>query len=55
MNFIDYFYEEYLLPVLYWIADISEMVIETALIAALYITSPIWIIPYFIIRKRRGE
>lgn len=56
MHTLDYFYEEILTPILSWIGDnIILPMCEYALLALIWVTLPIWIIPYLIIRKKKGK
>ena len=59
MKILDYFYEEVVCPVLERVTEIVKSLaifISNALIMTfLWITLPIWIIPYFIIKKKGAD
>lgn len=56
MQTLDYFYKEILTPIMSWIGEnIAVPMIEYFILALLWITLPVWIIPYLIMRKTKGE
>lgn len=55
MMTLDYFYEEILVPVCDWLGEnIVAPMLNASLTALLWISLPFWIVPYLIVRKRRG-
>lgn len=58
MKTLDYFYEMYVEPVIDGIREISHnfiiFVLSTLLFIALWVTLPIWVIPYVIYKKKEG-
>ena len=59
MKIFDYFYEEILVPSLESINElvfpIIEWMLNGLLAVVLWVTVPIWIIPYLIIKRRKGK
>ena len=54
MKTLDYLYEEYLRPVFEAMVDLVEFILTRLLTFFLLILFPIWVIPYLIIKKRKG-
>jgi hypothetical protein len=59
MKIFDYFYEEILVPSLESmngvVFPLIELMLNGFLTAVLWVTVPIWIIPYLIIKHRKGK
>ena len=59
MKTLDYFYEEILTPVCLGLVDIIIAlfcaVLEIMLAVVIFITVPLWIVPYAIIRNKRNK
>lgn len=57
MRIFDYFYEEILVPTLVSVNEVLfpfiEMILNGLLAAVLWITVPIWLIPYLIIKHKK--
>ncbi len=55
MMTLDYFYEEILEPVLAWLGENIVIPVLNKLFAALlWISLPLWIVPYLIFRGKKG-
>lgn len=54
MKILDYFYEEVLTPALSDLVDFATRVLEILIMILLWITIPIWIVPYLIFRNKKG-
>lgn len=48
----DYFYEKNLRPACEYVAELAECTVDLLLNVALWLTVPIWIIPYLIIKQK---
>ena len=64
MKIFDYFYEEILVPLVEGLGEtfypLIEYMLNLILVSVLFITTPVWLIPYLIIkrtkeRKNRNE
>ena len=53
MKILDYFYDEFLTPVFDEIKSLIQWVYVFLLGIVLYLTCPIWIIPYLVIKHRK--
>lgn len=54
MKSLDCFYEEYLCPFMETMIGFGELILEGLLVFVFMVTTPIWIIPYLIIKKKKG-
>lgn len=54
MKILDYFYEEYVSPALAALVEFSTRIWEAVSLILLWITLPIWIVPYLIFRGKKG-
>lgn len=55
MKTLDLFYDEILVPIGERIAEISEVFLELLIVVVLFITVPLWIVPYKIIKHRENK
>ena len=57
MKIFDYFYENYLIPIAENINEafypLIEYLLNIMLAGVLFITAPVWLIPYMIIKHRK--
>lgn len=56
MKFLDHFYEEELAPLCEGLGEAIMQICDWLILAALWATVPVWIVPYLIVRKiKRSE
>ena len=55
MKCFDYIFEEILTPACETIVELGEFLLELLLYAVFLLTVPIWIIPYLIIKNKKGS
>ena len=62
MRILDYFYENYLCTVIEFCAELGEsaknlflILVSCLLVVGLFITIPLWIIPYKLWKRKGGE
>lgn len=56
MKIFDYFYKNYLVPVFEAVSaffPFIEFMLNAFLVCVLFITTPVWIVPYLIIKHRK--
>lgn len=54
MKMLDYIYEEILCPAWENVSEFILQMLDCMFTALVFITIPLWIVPYLIVRKRRG-
>jgi hypothetical protein len=59
MKTLDYFYENYLVPMFETFSEtfypFIEFLLNIFLAGVLFITVPVWLIPYLIVKHRKGR
>lgn len=55
MIILDYFFNEYLVPLVEGIKKSGEIVLSWFLWIVLFITTPIWVIPYLFIKNKSSK
>ena len=54
MKSLDCFYEKYLCPFMETMIGFGELIFEGLLVLVFMVTAPFWIIPYVIIKQKKG-
>lgn len=57
MKIFDYFYENYFVPVVEYVSELfyslGNFMLNALFVGVLFITAPVWIFPYLIIKYRK--
>lgn len=55
LDFFDFIYDEILIPVFDGIKELTITLFVYVLVIVLFLTCPIWIIPYLFIKRRKDK